>query len=105
MKKHSEIGYRIAAASPELSNIANAILYHHEHWDGNGYPHGLKGKEIPITSRIIGVVDAYDAMTNDRIYHAAISKEKAIEEIINCSGKQFDPEVVKVFLKMMVEDY
>jgi diguanylate cyclase (GGDEF)-like protein len=79
MKKHSEIGYRIAAASPELSNIANAILYHHEHWDGNGYPHGLKGKEIPITSRIIGVVDAYDAMTNDRIYHAAISKEKAIE--------------------------
>lgn len=105
MKQHSEIGYRIAGASPELSNIANAILYHHEHWDGNGYPHGLKGKEIPITSRIIGVVDAYDAMTNDRIYHAAISKEKAIEEIINCSGKQFDPEVVKVFLKMMVEDY
>ncbi|HOJ12364.1 MAG TPA: diguanylate cyclase [Clostridiales bacterium] len=101
MKKHSEIGYRIAAASPELSNIANAILYHHEHWDGNGYPHGLKGKEIPITSRIISVIDAYDAMTNDRVYHAAISKEKAVEEITNCSGKQFDPRVVEAFLKMM----
>ncbi|NSW91332.1 MAG: diguanylate cyclase [Firmicutes bacterium] len=104
MQKHCEIGYRIAAACPELSSIANAILCHHEHWDGNGYPQGLKGKEIPITSRIISVIDAYDAMTNDRVYHAAITKEKAIAEIVNFSGKQFDPKVVSVFLKMMKEE-
>lgn len=61
--KHPEIGYRIAGASPELAPIAEAILAHHEWWDGNGYPRGLKGEEIPLTSRIIAIVDAYDAMT------------------------------------------
>jgi len=66
MKKHPEIGYRIAMASPDLMSIAEYILYHHEHWDGTGYPQGLKGEDIPLLSRILAVVDAYDAMTEDR---------------------------------------
>ncbi len=87
----------------ELAPIAELILYHHERWDGGGYPHGLKGQEIPLLSRILSVIDAYDAMTSDRIYRNAISAEKAIEEIKNQSGKQFDPGVVEIFLKEIAE--
>ena len=77
MKKHSEIGYQIANSSYELTPIADYILYHHENWDGSGYPRGLKSEDIPFVSRIIRVIDAYDAMTNDRSYHKAISKKEA----------------------------
>lgn len=95
MKSHCEIGYRIAVASPELAHIAGLILSHHERWDGTGYPQKLKGEEIPLISRIITVVDAYDAMTNDRPYHEAVSGEAALEELKNCSGTQFDPDIVE----------
>lgn len=98
MQKHTEIGYRIAISSPELVPIADYILTHHERWDGKGYPQGLSGGEIPLISRILSVVDAYDAMTQDRPYRKALSKETAVEEIIRCSGTQFDPEVVRIFL-------
>ncbi|MFB0920779.1 MAG: diguanylate cyclase [Oscillospiraceae bacterium] len=102
MKKHPEIGYRIAMASPELKHIAEYILCHHERWDGKGYPQGLSGNEIPILSRILSVVDSYDAMTNDRVYRKAVTKEQAITEILNNAETQFDPEIAKLFVNKVL---
>ncbi|MBQ0064199.1 MAG: diguanylate cyclase [Firmicutes bacterium] len=104
MKTHTEKGYRIARASEELSSIAECILYHHEAWDGSGYPYGLSKESIPVLSRIIAIVDAYDAMTHDRPYHKAISKEEACEELRRCAGKQFDPYITSQFLSMINEE-
>mgnify|MGYP001031224519 FL=1 len=101
MKKHSEIGYRIAMASPELESVAEYILCHHERWDGKGYPAGLKKEEIPLLSRILAFADAYDAMTVDRIYRKALTKQEAIEEIEKNVGKQFDPEIFKIFIRII----
>lgn len=101
MKKHSIIGFRIARASPELIPIAEYILSHHERWDGNGYPQGLIGKDIPLLSRILSVADAYDAMTEDRLYRRAMSKESAIAEIEKNAGTQFDPDIVNIFLELL----
>lgn len=98
MNKHPEIGFRIAMSIPELMPIAESILCHHERWDGTGYPNGLKGESIPLLSRILAVIDAYDAMTTDRIYQQAISKEAAIDEIKRNAGTQFDPNIVRIFL-------
>ena len=99
IKKHPEVGYRIALTIPELHNIAGYILSHHERWDGKGYPEGLSGQEIPYISRLISVVDAYDAMTEDRSYHQAITEEEAAMELIENAGTQFDPEIVRVFVE------
>jgi len=99
IKKHPEVGYRIANVSPELVPIADFILYHHERWDGKGYPQGLKGESIPLLSRIIAVVDSYDAMTQDRPYRKAMPTAAAIEEIAKNAGTQFDPDIAKVFIE------
>ncbi len=99
MRAHCEIGYRIAQAAPDIFPIADWILKHHENWDGTGYPLGLKGKEIPLECRLLAVADTFDAMTNDRPYRKARPAEEAVQEIIRCSGTQFDPEVVELFLK------
>ena len=101
MKKHPEIGYRIAESSKKLSHISEYILYHHERWDGTGYPKGLKSLEIPKLSRILSIVDAYDVMTNTRVYKKAIGKQYALKEINRCAGTQFDPNIAKIFIKMM----
>lgn len=101
MEKHPEIGYRIAISSPGLEPIAYYILTHHEHYDGNGYPQGIKGNNIPLISRILAVVDAYDAMTEDRPYREAMTQEAALIEISKSSGKQFDPEIVKIFIDVL----
>ena len=101
MKRHSEIGYRIAETSPELIHISKYILFHHERWDGTGYPRGLKGDEIPILSRIIAVVDVYDVMTNARVYKDPVSHEEALKEIVRYSGSQFDPHVVNKFIELL----
>ncbi len=103
MRRHPQIGYRIAHSVPELAGVANYILAHHERWDGSGYPYGLFQEAIPLLARILAVVDAYDAMTEDRIYRKAMSREAAIEEIRTNSGTQFDPGVVAVFLSVMEE--
>lgn len=101
MQRHPEIGHRIASACPDLQHVAELILYHHEKWDGSGYPGGLKHKEIPIECRILALVDAYDAMTSNRPYRAGISPEEAIQEIMRCSGTHFEPELARVFIEMI----
>jgi len=99
MKKHCEIGFRIANATPDLAGIAEKILCHHERWNGTGYPQGLKNDEIPIESRIISVVDAYDAMTNKRTYNIVRTKDEAVAELKQCAGTQFDPDITKIFIE------
>ncbi len=101
MKKHSEIGYRIAASAMELSHVADYILSHHERWDGKGYPRGLAGEQIPLLSRLLAIVDAYDAMTEDRVYRRALSNEEALREIVRRAGTQFDPQLAARFVRMM----
>lgn len=103
MKRHSEIGYRIAINIREVADVAEGILCHHEWWDGSGYPAGRKEDRIPVISRIISVVDAYDAMTNNRVYRAAVSHEDAMEEIRRMRGTQFDPGVVDMLITFMEE--
>ncbi len=100
MKKHPEIGFRIVQNIPELSSVAELILYHHERWDGKGYPKGLSGNAIPLLSRILAVSDAYDAMISDRVYKKAISKEAALDELKRNAGTQFDSEVVDIFINL-----
>ncbi len=101
MREHSRIGYRMAKNIPDFAPIAQEILYHHEHWDGNGYPDGLKGEDIPLLSRIISIIDAYDVMQSRRPYKGAISKTKALKEIKRCAGTQLDPQLVEIFLKIV----
>ena len=101
MREHSRIGYRMAKNIPDFAPIAREILYHHEHWDGNGYPDGLKGEDIPLLSRIISIVDAYDVMQSRRSYKGAVSKTEALKEIKKYAGTQFDPQLVEIFLKIV----
>lgn len=101
MKTHTDIGYRIAKSTPELSHIAHEILSHHERYDGTGYPNGLKGEEIPLLSRIISIVDSFDVITHKRIYKDAFSIEYAIEELKRYSGTQFDPDIVNEFIGLL----
>lgn len=98
MRKHSEKGYYIAKASPELSSIAMGILCHHERWDGKGYPNGFKGEQIPLIARIVSVIDSFDVMTHDRPYKKAMPVEDAVKELKACKGTQFDPNVVDCFV-------
>lgn len=105
MKSHTEKGYRIAMACPDLQAIAVMIRHHHERWDGKGYPMGLKGEDIPLLDRIITVLDSFDVMTHDRPYHKAISLDAAKAELLRCSGTQFDPSIVAAFLTIADEVY
>lgn len=101
MKRHPEIGHRIALCAPDLANVADWILKHHEWWDGNGYPLGLKGSEIPLESRILAIADAYDALTTKRPYREIIPPEEAFKELECFAGKQFDPHLVGEFIALM----
>ena len=104
IKQHPEIGYRIAQSSPDLAFIAKGILTHHERWDGTGYPRGLKGEDIPLSSRILAIVDAYDVMVSGRAYKEKMSTEDAIEEIERTSGTQFDPNLAKIFIEIIINE-
>ncbi|MDF2949685.1 MAG: exported protein of unknown function, partial [Sedimentibacter sp.] len=98
VKRHPELGFKIVSASTKLSHIGKGIFAHHEHWDGSGYPQGLKGEEIPYIARLFSIVEAYDVMTHERPYKPIYTKEKAIKELKDNSGTQFDPNLVELFI-------
>jgi diguanylate cyclase (GGDEF)-like protein/PAS domain S-box-containing protein len=98
MQKHSEAGWRILSSAKEFSDLASHILYHHERWDGKGYPEGRAGEDIPIEARIIAVADAYDAMTSKRPYREPMALKDVIAELQKCADTQFDRHIVEVFL-------
>lgn len=100
IKRHSESGYQILKTIDDYSTIAEYVLFHHERWDGRGYPKKLIGERIPLISRIIAIAESFDRMISSTSYKAAYSIEKAFEEIENNAGTQFDPELVKVFLTL-----
>ena len=100
--RHPEVGYSILRASTDTAELAGYVLSHHERYDGSGYPAGLAGKDIPLQARILAVADAYDAMTSDRPYRKAMSVQAAVRELKACSGKQFDPEIVEIFLNKVL---
>jgi putative nucleotidyltransferase with HDIG domain len=95
VRQHSEMGAHFLSQIGESKRVCGAVVAHHEHWDGRGYPAGLAGQDIPIGARLIAVADAYDAMTSDRPYREALSHDEAIEELYSSSGTQFDPGVVE----------
>ncbi|MGP3779132.1 diguanylate cyclase domain-containing protein [Halanaerobium saccharolyticum] len=101
IKKHSEVGYKIAAASKEFASLAKLILHHHENWDGSGYPEGLKKEEIPYLARIISIIDAYDVMLNKNLYSKKMNKKEAIEELNRAAGSQFDPALTAEFINFI----
>jgi HD-GYP domain-containing protein (c-di-GMP phosphodiesterase class II) len=101
MRKHSSIGEQILSPVPYLSDASMVVRHHHEHYDGSGYPDKLVAEEIPLGSRILSVVDSYCAMRDKRVYKGAMSHEEAVKELNNCSGSQFDPKIVKTFIRLM----
>ncbi len=102
IKEHPETGFRIARATEEFAHVAEDILAHHEKWDGSGYPHGLKGEEIPLLARITSVADAYEVMSSGRPYKKALSPGDIAAEFNKCAGSHFDPKLVDIFLKLPI---
>jgi HD-GYP domain-containing protein (c-di-GMP phosphodiesterase class II) len=99
IRKHPAAGARILRLIRPLRRAVGGVLYHHERWDGRGYPTGRAGHAIPDEARVLAVADAYDAMTSDRPYRPALPPEEAVEELERCAGTQFDPEVVRAFVE------
>lgn len=99
MKQHSLYGAEYLKKYGFEKDVIEGVLYHHERYDGSGYPDGLKRNDIPLFSRIIAVADSFDAMTSDRPYKKALSVEEAIKSLKDCKGSQFDPEIIKIFLE------
>ncbi len=104
MQSHLEIGYRIVESTPELAHVGEAVLAHHEWWDGTGYSRRLRGEQIPLISRILAIVDAYDVMTHDRPYRTAVGRDEALNELRQCAGTQFDPQLVDLFVQVVAEN-
>ena len=103
IKQHAETGYRLLNTSKEFYVIAEYVKSHHERWDGTGYPDGVKGLDIPLNTRILSLVDAYDAMTNEQFYARAKTRDEAIAELRRCSGTQFDPELTRIFIDNLIK--
>jgi HD-GYP domain-containing protein (c-di-GMP phosphodiesterase class II) len=104
MAKHPLLGARLLEQLPYLSGTArDVVLHHHERWSGAGYPHGLRGEQIPLAARVFALADAFDAMTNDRPYRRAMQLEHALAEISAGAGAQFDPELARVFVEVAPE--
>ena len=101
IKNHSESGYKIASNIISNDDIAIAILYHHEKWDGSGYPHNLEGEQIPLYARVVSIADAFDTMISGRIYQKRISLQEAKKELLRCAGTQFDPHLVNLFIEYL----
>jgi len=103
MRQHPAVGYEILTGIRYFAGAADLVLSHHERYDGAGYPNGLRGEAIPISARIFALVDTLDAMTSDRPYRKALSFQAVLDEVIRCSGRQFDPKLVEVFLRIPKE--
>lgn len=104
LREHSVIGSRIIAGIPSLERIAQIVRYHHERFDGQGYPDKIAGEQIPLASRIIAIADAFQAITSDRPYRQGRTKDQAMAELVRCSGSQFDPYLVDFFCKNCLDD-
>jgi len=98
LRRHPTLGHELLAPIPSFHGALDLPLCHHERWDGRGYPHGLKGEDIPLLARLLSVVDVWDALISDRPYSAAWSAEKTHDYLLDCAGSQFDPSVVEVFI-------
>ena len=105
LEEHCAAGAKMLARVPHMSQLADIVLYHHEYYDGSGYPAGLAGNRIPIESRLLAVADAYDAMTSSRPYRPAFSHREAVQRICEASGTQFDPAVVDAFMKQFGSEH
>jgi len=105
MRKHAEFGYELLKKIDFLEQSAKIVHTHHERYDGQGYPSGLSGEDIPLGSRIFSVVDALDAMTSRRTYRKAIPFEEAVQKIAEASGTQFDPGVIEAFMRVPIEEW
>jgi HD-GYP domain-containing protein (c-di-GMP phosphodiesterase class II) len=105
IKKHPRIGYNILKGIPNIDDVLDGVLYHHERWDGRGYPTRLAGEAIPLYGRILAVADTFDAMSSTRSYRQAMPREKVLEEIANCAGSQFDPSLTDPFVNLDFSEY
>ena len=102
MRRHPEIGHQILAqVGGVFQHLAEIVVAHHERWDGKGYPHGIAGEVIPMSARILTVVDSYDAMTSRRVYQEPLTIAQARAELLRCSGTQYDPAVVEALLRVL----
>jgi HD-GYP domain-containing protein (c-di-GMP phosphodiesterase class II) len=104
MRKHPQYAFDLLAPIPYLRPALDIPYCHHEHWDGSGYPRGLKGTQIPLSARIFSIVDIWDALLSDRPYRNAWPRDKVLEYLKEISGKQLDPEIVEAFMKMLSEN-
>jgi HD-GYP domain-containing protein (c-di-GMP phosphodiesterase class II) len=103
IRTHPTAGAALVAPLRSARHALPYVLFHHERWDGSGYPSGLRGRSIPMEARVLGVADAFDAMTSARPYRQALSTDRALAEIANCAGTQFDPTVAELFLEVWAE--
>jgi putative nucleotidyltransferase with HDIG domain len=103
IREHPKTGAKLLLRVADLRAAIPYVLYHHERWDGTGYPSGKAGEEIPLEARVLAVADAFDAMTSDRPYRRALSQAEALGEVERCAGTQFDPRIAQVFLELFAE--
>ena len=103
IQEHPKVGAKLILRIAALRDAIPYVLYHHERWDGTGYPSGKAGEEIPVEARVLAVADAFDAMTSDRPYRPALSHDEALAEVERCAGTQFDPEIARIFLELFGE--
>jgi putative nucleotidyltransferase with HDIG domain len=103
IREHPRAGVRILLRLAALREAIPYVLYHHERWDGNGYPSGKAGEEIPLEARVLAVADAFDAMTSNRPYRRALTHDQAVAEVERCAGTQFDPQIARLFLELFAE--
>lgn len=105
IRQHPKDGYDILKDIPPMTNMLPGVLHHHERYDGKGYPHGLKENDIPIFGRILALADTFDAMSSNRAYRSAMGRQRVLDEIKNCAGTQFDPELAPLFLELDFSEF